>query len=152
MIVFDLKCTTGHVFEAWFANTEAFQDQKSRNLLACPMCGIADVEKAVMAPNVPKKGNQRKAASVDVVSDAPAADVDMKAMVAKLAAAQAAFIKNSQWVGRDFAQKARAMDAGEIDPVLIHGQASPDEARELLEEGISVMPLLIPVVPPEKQN
>ena len=152
MIVFDLKCTTGHVFEAWFANTEAFQDQKTRRLLCCPMCGVADVDKAVMAPNVPTKGNQRLETGVAMVSDAPAAAPNMKAMMAKLAEAQAEIIKKSQWVGRDFAHHARAMDAGDIDHALIHGQTTPDEARELMEDGISVMPLLIPVVPPEKQN
>jgi hypothetical protein len=152
MIVFDLKCTTGHVFEAWFASSEAFHDQKARSLLSCPMCGASDVDKAVMAPNVPTKGNRRPEAGVNMVSDAPAATADMKAMMAKIATAQAEIIKNSQWVGRDFAQKARAMDAGEMDHALIHGQTSADEARELLEDGISVMPLLIPVVPPEKQN
>lgn len=152
MIVFDLKCTTGHVFEAWFANSEAFQEQKARNLLSCPMCGASDVDKAVMAPNVPAKGNQRPQAGVNMVSDAPAASADLKAMMAKIAAVQAEIIKNSQWVGRDFAQQARAMDAGEMDHALIHGQTSAEEARDLLENGISVMPLLIPVVPPEKQN
>jgi len=152
MIVFDLKCTAGHVFEAWFANTEAFHDQKARSLLCCPMCGVADVDKAVMAPNVPMKGNQRSEAGVAMVSEAPAVTPDMKAMMAKLAESQAEIIKKSQWVGRDFAQQARAMDAGDIDHALIHGQTTPDEARELMEDGISVMPLLIPVVPPDKQN
>jgi len=152
MIVFDLKCTTGHVFEAWFASSEAFQDQKARSLLSCPMCGASDIDKAVMAANVPTKGNQRPDAGINMVSDAPTASAEMKAMMAKIASVQADIIKNSQWVGRDFAQTARAMDAGELDHALIHGQTSPDEARELLEDGISVMPLLIPVVPPEKQN
>ena len=152
MIVFDLKCTTGHVFEAWFASSEAFQDQKARSLLSCPMCGAPDIDKAVMAPNVPTKGNQRPEAGMNMVSDSAAASAEMKAMITKIAAAQAEIIKKSQWVGRDFAQKARAMDAGEMDHALIHGQTSADEARELLEDGISVMPLLIPVVPPEKQN
>jgi hypothetical protein len=152
MIVFDLKCTTGHVFEAWFASSDAFQDQKARSLLSCPMCGASDIDKAVMAPNVPTKGNQRPEAGMNMVSDAPAAPAEMKAMMTKIAAVQAEIIKNSQWVGRDFAQKARAMDAGVMDHALIHGQTSADEARELLEDGISVMPLLIPVVPPEKQN
>ncbi len=152
MIVFDLKCTTGHVFEAWFASSDAFQEQKARSLLSCPMCGASDVDKAVMAPNVPAKGNQRPEAGANMVSDAPAPSAEMKAMMAKIATAQAEIIKNSQWVGRDFAQQARAMDAGEMDHALIHGQTSAEEARDLLEDGISVMPLLIPVVPPEKQN
>lgn len=152
MIVFDLKCISGHVFEAWFASSDAFQDQKARNLLSCPLCGVSDVDKAIMAPNVPAKANQRRESIVTLANDVPTAATEVKAVLAKLAAAQAELIKNSQWVGRDFAQQARAMDAGEIDAALIHGQTSPDEARGLLEDGISVMPLLLPVVPPEKQN
>lgn len=152
MIVFDLKCISGHVFEAWFASSDAFQEQKGRNLLSCPLCGVSDVDKAVMAPNVPAKGNQRRDSNVTLANDVPTAATEVKAVLAKLAAAQAELIKNSQWVGRDFAQQARAMDAGEIDAALIHGQTSPDEARGLVEDGISVMPLLMPVIPPEKQN
>lgn len=152
MIVFDLKCISGHVFEAWFVSSDAFQDQKARNLLSCPLCGVIDVGKAIMAPNVPAKANQRRESNVTLANDVPTAATAVKAVLAKLAAVQAELIKNSQWVGRDFAQQARAMDAGEIDAALIHGQTSPDEARGLLEDGISVMPLLLPVIPPEKQN
>lgn len=152
MIVFDLKCSGGHVFEAWFASSDAFQDQKTRNLLACPLCGASDVNKAVMAPSVPRKSSQGRVDGVSMAGGATVASSEIKAVLAKLASAQAELIKNSEWVGRDFAKKARAMDAGEMDAALIHGQTSPDEARELIEDGISVMPLLLPVVPPEKQN
>ena len=152
MIVFDLKCDGAHVFEAWFASSEAFDDQKARKLLSCPICGSSAVDKAVMAPNVAKKGNQRSAQAVTMASDPPHAPAEIKTVLEKVAAVQAELLKKSEWVGKDFAQKARAMDAGEIDPSLIHGQATPDEAQSLIEDGISVMPLLIPVVPPEKQN
>lgn len=152
MIVFDLKCDSAHVFEAWFASSEAYEEQKARNLLCCPICGSATVDKAVMAPNVAKKGNQRSEQPLTMASDPPSAPPEIKAVLEKVAAVQAELLKKSEWVGKDFAKKARAMDAGEIDPALIHGQASPDEAQALLEDGISVMPLLIPVVPPEKQN
>lgn len=152
MIVFDLKCDASHVFEAWFASSEAYEDQKARSLLCCPICGSMSVDKAVMAPNVAKKGNQRSERPLTVTNDPPAAPAEIKAVLEKVAAVQAELLKKSEWVGKDFAQKARAMDAGDIDPALIHGQASPDEAQALLEDGISVMPLLIPVVPPEKQN
>lgn len=153
MIVFDLKCGDGHVFEAWFANSEAFIDQQQRGLLACPICNSTHVEKAVMAPNVAPKGNQRSnAPSVPAVIENPASPPEVKEVLSKLAAMQAALLEKSEWVGRDFASKARAMDAGEIDQTLIHGQTTPEEARELLDEGIAVTPLLFPVVPPEKQN
>lgn len=152
MIVFDLRCTGDHVFEAWFASSDAFRDQKDRNLLCCPICGSTDVDKALMAPNVTSKGNQRTGQAVTMASDAAGAPAAIKGLMEKMAVAQAELLKNSQWVGHDFAEKARAMDAGEIDHVLIHGQTSLDEARELMEDGISVMPLLIPAIPPEKQN
>lgn len=152
MIVFDLKCAHAHVFEAWFASSEAFDDQKSRKLLMCPICGSHEVDKAVMAPNVAMKGSQRTDQPVAMASEPQDAPAEMKAVLEKVAAVQAELLKKSEWVGKDFSQKARAMDAGEIDSALIHGQASPDEAQALLEDGISVMPLLIPVVPPEKQN
>lgn len=157
MIVFDLKCGAGHIFEAWFSNSESFGDQKARALLSCPICGSADVDKAVMAPNIAPKGNQRASVPAQpVMSDAATAPdavvAEVKQILSHLAKLQASLLEKSEWVGRDFAQKARAMDAGELDPALIHGQTTPEEAKELLEEGIAVAPLIFPVVPPEKQN
>ncbi|MFM7028806.1 MAG: DUF1178 family protein [Chakrabartia sp.] len=152
MIVFDLKCRDGHVFEAWFANSKAFEDQKGQGLLACPLCGAAEVDKAVMAPNVAAKGNQRAAAPLPAQTKAEPAPAEVKALLETLAKAQAALLEKSEWVGQDFASKARAMDAGEIDASLIHGQTTPQEAKALIEEGIGVLPLPFPVVPPEKQN
>lgn len=157
MIVFDLKCGTGHVFEAWFANSASFDDQKRRGLLACPLCGTADVEKAVMAPNVAPKGNQRAETlpQKEVVSSTPATQpspTEVKAFMETLAKAQAALLEKSEWVGRDFATMARAMDDGEIDQARIHGQTTPEEAKSLIEDGIGVMPLPFPVIPPDKQN
>lgn len=161
MIVFDLKCEGGHVFEAWFANSTAFEDQKADGLIACPLCGIHAVEKAVMAPNVAPKSNQRDASAPSAPSAPPATPSavaaepsagEVKQVLAALAKAQAALLEKSQWVGRDFAKKARAMEAGEAETTLIHGQATPEEAQALVEEGIGVVPLPFPVIPPEKQN
>lgn len=151
MIVFDLACADGHVFEAWFAGSDAYQDQKARGLLCCPVCGATDVDKAVMAPNVAKKGNQRVTA-MTAPADITPQPTEVKALLEKMASVQAEMLKSSQWVGTEFASKARAMEAGDIDPAVIHGQTSLNEARELLEDGIAVMPLLLPIVPPEKQN
>lgn len=157
MIVFDLKCGTGHVFEAWFANSASFDDQKRRGLLACPMCGTADVEKAVMAPNVAPKGNKRtETLPHNEVAATPTAPqpspTEVKAFMETLAKAQAVLLEKSEWVGRDFATVARAMDDGEIDQALIHGQTTPEEAKSLIEDGIGVVPLPFPVIPPDKQN
>lgn len=144
MIVFDLRCAGGHVFEAWFASSAAFEHQQARRLLACPTCGGDDVEKAVMAPRVAAKGNSTPASGTDAAQ--------AKAMLAAIAAAQAKALGGSRWVGRRFAEEARALhDAGD-EATVIHGQASPDEARALAEEGVPVMPLLVPVAPPEALN
>ena len=156
MIVFDLKCGAEHVFEAWFASSSAFEDQKARGLLLCPVCGDTGIDKSVMAPNVAAKGNQRlvpvpQAAPAVMSPPSPEAAAVME-MMQKLAAVQAEAIKTSTWVGKDFERQARAMDAGEVDQTQIHGQATPEQARAMMEDGIGVMPLLIPVVPPEECN
>lgn len=151
MIVFDLKCDSrGHVFEAWFGNSSAFEDQKARGLLICPLCGDTAVAKALMAPNIAAKGN-----SLSVIPLAKPAEPDageVKAMLSALAEAQSKVLKTSTWVGRDFDKQARAMDAGETDKTSIHGEVSKAEAKALIEDGIGVMPLLLPVVPPEQCN
>ena len=143
MIVFDLRCAHHHVFEAWFASSAAFEDQRARGLVACPTCGTAEVEKAVMAPRVGAKGNSTAAAD---------ARSSLKAALHALAGAQAAALRNSNWVGKNFAIEARAIHEGEKPERLIHGQATAEEARALVDDGVSVAPLLVPVVPPESLN
>ena len=144
MIVFDLKCSQTHVFEAWFGSSADYEDQRARGLLACPICGDADIVKAVMAPNIPAKGNRAPATS--------AAPPDPKALMAALAQMQAKMLEGSQWVGMSFADKARAMHAGEESVAPIHGQTSLAEARALIEDGVPVAPLPLPVIPPEQCN
>lgn len=143
MIVFDLRCNHGHVFEAWFASSSAYDEQRARSLVACPMCGATGVEKAVMAPNVAAKGNSRPA------KPSPA---EVKAALRALAAAQRQALEGSRWVGKDFAAQARAIHAGEKPQETIHGQATSDEAKALAEEGVPVAALPLPIVPPDKAN
>jgi hypothetical protein len=153
MIVFDLKCARpGHVFESWFASTAAFEDQRARGLIACPFCSSTKVEKAVMAPNVGSKGNQVAASPVAAAKPAEPSAEDVKTFLTTMAKAQSEMLKSSQWVGSDFDANARAMDAGEIDKVSIHGEATPQQAKALIEDGIGVLPLPFPVVPPRKRN
>jgi hypothetical protein len=154
MILFDLKCAAdGLVFETWFANSQAYEDQARRGLLMCPHCGGSDVSKAVMAPNVAAKTNQRPSGPpATIMTNTPEPVEKLKALMAKIATEQAAALKDSTWVGKDFERQARAMDAGEIDQSGIHGQATPDQARAMVEDGLAVMPLLIPIIPPEEQN
>lgn len=175
MIVFDLKCEQDHVFEAWFASSEAFESQRVRSLIPCAFCGSTNVVKAVMAPRLNAKGNARgtvtgadinllariePASDALTVSNAPAVQESpageqqarIHAMMTALAAAQAKALSQSAWVGKDFANRARAMHYGEEDHAPIHGQAAPDEAAALIEEGVAVAPLPFPVIPPEAQN
>ncbi len=141
MIVFDLRCARdGHVFEAWFASSAAFADQKARGLLSCPSCGGGDVDKALMAPNVAPKGNRG------------AAPAEAKALLARVAEAQRRALAGSRWVGGDFAAEARAIHAGDKPDARIHGRASLAEARQLVDEGVSIAPLPLPVAPPETLN
>lgn len=164
MIVFDLTCNTaGHKFEGWFASSEDYEHQRASGMLLCPVCGDTVIEKAVMAPAVGVKSNQLRVAAPPMPqpADPDKAVVPMSAgndnprlqeLMQALAAAQAEALKNSEWVGKGFADKARAMHYGEEDAKPIHGQVAPQEARDLVEEGVEVAPLLFPIIPPEAQN
>ncbi len=158
MIVFDLSCSNGHGFEGWFGSSDDFASQQQRGLLCCPQCGTAEVAKAPMAPAVPIKGNRRTGQSAAAapppqqgVTNAPMPP-EVHQALQKLAEAQARALKNSTWVGKKFADDARAMHYGDRDPAPIHGEASPAEARQLIEEGIEVAPLPFPIAPPEELN
>ncbi|MFN6935783.1 MAG: DUF1178 family protein [Tsuneonella sp.] len=150
MIVFDLSCAHGHRFEGWFASSEAFSEQCTRGLVECPECGSIEVAKAPMAPAVPAKGNARPASESQAMSNSLPPEV-AKAMRA-LAEAQARALKNSTWVGGAFAEQSRAMHYGEREHATIHGQATPDEAKALVEEGVPIAPLPFPVAPPDELN
>ena len=126
MIVFDLRClASDDRFEAWFRSNADFEQQLEQGLVQCPFCASSDIAKAPMAPMVPK-------------SD--------------LAFLQAELLHDSRWVGDDFADTARAMHLGEIATELVHGQASIEQARSLVEEGVPIAPLPLPVVPPKQLN
>src|SRR3954466_2605469 len=116
MIVFDLQCLDGgETFEAWFRSGSDYDEQRAGGLVQCPFCQSANIAKAPMAPRVPAK------------SPNP---------LARLAAMQAEGLKDSGWVGEQFAETARAMHSGEIEPALVHGQATIAEAKSLVEEGV----------------
>jgi len=145
MIVFDLRCASGHVFEAWFGSSDAFEDQRGRGLLS--ICGASDIGKAVMAPNIATRGNVQAPASVETPSPAV-----MKAAMQALAEAQRKALEKSEWVGSAFADRARAMHVGDADPAPIHGQATVGQAKELADEGVPIAPLPFPIVPPDAVN
>lgn len=167
MISFDLACAGAHIFEVWFRSSADYEAQRERGLIQCPTCGNSEVTKAVMAPNVAAKGNRSGGLPVPLpqgdAGSAPSAPMiagaasglppEAKAMLAAIARAQAEALPQSRWVGKRFAEEARAQAAAGDDAVQpIHGQATPQEAEALLDDGIAVMPLLVPIVPPEFQN
>ena len=133
MIVFDLQCRDGgETFEAWFRSSSDYEEQRGAGLVQCPVCRSANVEKAPMAPRVPRKGS----------GDA----------FARLAAIQAEMLKNSRWVGDQFVDTARAMHNGEIEPEQVHGNATLEQAKSLADDGIPVAPLPLPITPPTQVN
>jgi hypothetical protein len=143
MIIFDLKCAPqGHVFEAWFGSSEDYEAQQARGLVTCPLCASAEVGKAPMAPAVGAKGNQ---------ADGPPPE-QVKAMLGAMAEAQKRLLETSEHVGPRFADEARAIHLGEAEARAIHGQATPEQADELRDEGIPVAPLPFPLIPPEDEN
>ncbi|WP_206241011.1 DUF1178 family protein [Novosphingobium terrae] len=161
MIVYDLQCEEGgHKFEGWFGSSGDFDGQQARGLIACPDCGSARVSKALMAPNLGRKGNQKAvelepakvSAAPAPAPTPPALPPEARAMLQAVAALQAEAIKSSRWVGDGFAKDARAMHYGEKENAPIHGRASAQDVQEMLEEGIGIAPLLIPVAPPEEIN
>lgn len=159
MIVFDLCCAVGdHRFEAWFASSGSFADQQARGLISCPICGDSEVKKAVMAPRVGAKSNRQVSAPTrpdrsqnEELPGEPSPELVRK-LIAEIAAKQAEMLPQSRWVGRDFANAARAMHEGRTAEDLIHGQASPEEAESLRDDGIAAMPLLVPIIPPDLAN
>ena len=133
MIVFDLQCRDGgETFEAWFRSSADYEEQRAARLIECPFCQSADVEKAPMAPSVPRKG-----------SAAP---------LARLAEMQAEILRDSQWVGDEFADTARAIHSGEIERKQVHGSATIEQAKSLVDDGVPVAPLPLPVRPPSQVN
>ena len=133
MIVFDLQCRDGgETFEAWFRSNADYDEQREAGLVQCPVCRSVNIDKAPMAPRVPRKG-----------ADSP---------IARLAALQGELLKNSRWVGDKFADTARAMHSGEIEPAQVHGNATLAQAKSLADDGVPVAPLPLPVVPPTQVN
>lgn len=142
MKVFDLHCPLGHVFEGWFASEEDFRSQLDRGLVECPMCGSKELRKGLSAPRL-NLGAQPAAAAPAPVPD----EADRR----KLHALQAAWLEVSRKiaaktedVGERFAEEALRMHKGEEPERPIRGQATPQQAMELLEEGVPVMPLTLP--------
>ena len=150
MIVFDLACDNAHAFEGWFGSSADFASQRARGLVTCPLCDSAVIAKAPMAPAVGAKSN-RAAPTPRALANKPMS-AEIAEAVKALAAAQAKALAKSEWVGDRFASEVRSMHYGEVEEKQVHGRATKDDALSLMEEGIAVAPLLVPVHPPEELN
>ena len=159
MIRYALVCDRGHEFESWFQDSVAYDKQAKRALVSCPQCGSTKVEKAIMAPRLAATAKKRSAPietpapAADVAPPAPAAPVAMispqeQEFRTKLKELHDHLTKNADNVGTKFPEEARKMHYGEIEHRSIYGVASPEEAKELSEEGVEFHPL--PVLPDER--
>ena len=124
MILFTLRCSSDHEFEAWFCDGATFEGQQQTGEIACPHCGDTQVEKAIMAPNI---GRSRE------TKGPPISPAQMQAM---LLALRRQVEQNCDYVGERFAEEARRIHYGEVDPHGIYGEATPEESETLQEEGI----------------
>jgi hypothetical protein len=166
MILYTLVCDNKHSFESWFANSAAYDKQVARGLVSCPLCNSSKVEKAIMAPSLARSSRKRAAiptpapepetAPAEAPAESPA---EIKAPVAMMSPQEREFrkklkevrdhlTKNADYVGGKFPEEARKMHYGETEHRSIYGEASPDDAKALHEEGIEFHPL--PVLPDER--
>jgi hypothetical protein len=158
MIRYSLRCERGHAFESWFQSSSAYETQEKRKLVSCPVCGSAKVERAIMAPQiVSKKGRGDSAVpapaaatptDVTTPTSTPLLMAQERELRAKLRELRDHIVKNADNVGERFPNEARKMHYGDIEHRPIYGEASPDEARALIEEGVEVSPL--PVLPDDR--
>lgn len=143
MKVFDLCCPSEHVFEAWFGSEDDFRSQMERGLLECPMCGSQDLRKGLSAPRL---NLGAKAVPYPKNKDIPTAPPtqNLRALQAAWLDISRRVVAQSEDVGTDFAEVALRMHHGEEPDRAIRGQATVQKAVELIEEGVAVMPLLLP--------
>ena len=151
MKVFDLQCSAHHSFEGWFGSEADFVDQLARQLVQCPLCGDAQIEKLLSAPRL-NLGRAQLPQTESADSAVPAAtsvnDVALAAPHTEVTQAllrmAKAMLEQTQDVGSQFAEEARKIHYGESEARAIRGQATPQQTRELLEEGVQVIPFVLP--------
>ncbi len=157
MIKYALVCEAGHEFESWFPNSDAYDTQARRGFITCPVCNSAKVSKAIMAPNVARKDRASEVVQLNEASapvaptvPQPVALLDERATALREAIRElhSKIVADSVDVGDKFPDEARKIHDGEAPARSIRGQATLDEARALLEEGIPLMP--IPSLPEER--
>jgi hypothetical protein len=158
MIHYQLRCENGHGFDGWFRDSAAFERQAAAGFVECPSCASTRVERALMAPAIPRKGRPARNAAPEAPPappkpEAPPAQpvpavagrmpAELRAALAKL---RAEVERSCDYVGPAFAEEARKIHRGEVTPRGIYGETSPEEAEALREEGVEFASL--PWVPP----
>lgn len=147
MINYALKCSQGHSFDSWFKSAEAYEKLAAGGLVSCAVCGISQVEKAIMTPRVRPA---RNSASADAAKPRPTLREPASLAQQAMAEFRRRIEENSDYVGKEFAAKARAMHLGEIPERSIYGEARIEDAKALVDDGIPVTAL--PFNPNRKAN
>jgi hypothetical protein len=153
VILYTLACHKQHTFESWFQNSAAYDKQRRRGLVTCPLCGSVKIEKAIMATRLNRADTAQPAAIAVPAEATPPADAAPVAMMSpperelrqKLKELRDHVTRNADYVGQKFPDEARKMHYGEIEHRSIYGEASPTDAKALHDEGIEFHPL--PVLP-----
>ena len=149
MIHYQLHCAAAHEFDGWFKDSDAFERQAKRGLISCPVCSETKVERALMAPGIPRKGRTKVVEAAPEPLPEPAqpiaGGVIPDAVRAALQKLRGEVEKNCDYVGNDFAEEARRIHHGEAEPRGIYGESSDEESEELADEGIGIA--RIPWVP-----
>ena len=159
MILFDIKCSDGHIFEAWFQNNETYEQQIDNDLVECPLCGCTKTSKSLMSPNISAKGeiireayqseqdseDHKVTVSAHSNSSKEVSSDDVKRALDHMHNTMSKFRrqveKSCEYVGDDFADEARKIHAGESEKRGIYGETTISETEELLEEGIDILPV-----------
>ena len=160
MIRYTLRCERKHTFESWFQDSSTYDAQVARKLVSCPVCSSVKIEKAIMAPRIVSKKGREKANPAPAPMQAPASAetpatgptpllmAQERELRAKLKELRDHIVSNADNVGERFPTEARKMHYGDIEHRPIYGEASPEEARALIDEGVEVSPL--PVLPDDR--
>ena len=143
MIQYSLKCENDHSFDSWFASADAYDKLADNAMVSCAVCGSTKVSKAIMAPRVRTTKGKEAPGAPTLPTEKSAAEQAMAEMRAKVE-------QNSEYVGTNFATEARSMHLGDAPERAIYGEAKPEEAKSLIEDGIPVTPL--PFMPTRKSN
>jgi hypothetical protein len=146
MIRYDLICEDGHEFDGWFSNSSAFDEQSRQGLVTCVHCGSTKIEKQLMAPGIPVKGN-RKAEPIQAAKPmlASAFDPRQQKLIQLMREVRKAVEENAEYVGDKFAEEARKIHYEEAEKRGIYGETTDQDAEALIEEGIEIHPL--PILP-----